>query len=390
MPSQTKLAIITTHPIQYNAPLFQLLAKRSVIDLRVFYTWGESVLESKYDPGFGKVIEWDIPLLQDYAYQFEQNEAKDPGSHHFHGIYNPHLINDVETWGPDAVLVYGWSYRSHLKAMRHFHGKIPVLFRGDSTLLDDVGRGWKNTARKLFLRWVYRHVDHALYVGKANKAYFMSMGLKGHQLNFAPHAIDNQRFAEKTTRKFRHELGFEENELVYLFAGKLEDKKNPGLLIRAFAALHQPNTRLWLVGSGPLELELNALIALLPTQIQNTIHLTPFVNQLDMPAVFQSADVFVLPSKGPGETWGLAVNEAMASGLPLIVSDRCGCASDLVQQEENGLIFKSEDQRSLEDAMQKLSKRHAIFEMGKKSKERIEPWNFTRIAEVIENLVVHS
>jgi glycosyltransferase involved in cell wall biosynthesis len=109
-----------------------------------------------------------------------------------------------------------------------------------------------------------------------------------------------------------------------------------------------------------------------------------------MPAVYQSADVFVLPSKGPGETWGLAVNEAMASGLPVIVSDRCGCASDLVQQEENGLIFKSEDQRSLEVAMQKLSERQAINEMGRKSKVRIESWNFTRIAEVIENLVVHS
>lgn len=390
MPSQTKLAIITTHPIQYNAPLFQLLAQRAAIDIRVFYTWGKSVLENKYDPGFGKEITWDIPLLQDYAHQFEENVADDPGSHHYRGIDNPQLINHIESWGADTLLVYGWSYRSHLKAMRHFHRIIPVFFRGDSTLLDDAGRGLKSWARKIFLWWVYRHVDHALFAGQANRAYFNAMGLQAHQLHFAPHAIDNLRFGVPVDRKFRQSMGFTENEVVYLFAGKLEAKKNPTLLIRAFVALQQPNTRLWLVGSGPMELELNALIAQLPKQIQHTIHLTPFVNQLDMPAVYQSADVFVLPSKGPGETWGLAVNEAMASGLPVIVSDRCGCASDLVQQEENGLIFKSEDQRSLEVAMQKLSERQAINEMGRKSKVRIESWNFTRIAEVIENLVVHS
>ena len=390
MHSKRKLAIISTHPIQYNAPLFQLLAQRSIIDIRVFYTWGKSVLETKYDPGFGKVITWDIPLLKDYAHQFEENIADDPGSHHFRGIDNPNLIKNIESWGADAILVYGWSYRSHLKAMRHFHGKIPVLFRGDSTLLDAAGGGSKALARKLFLRWVYRHIDHALFVGKANRTYFEAMGLQSQQLHFAPHAIDNQRFGVSVDRTFRRSLGFAENEVVYLFAGKLETKKNPALLIRAFAALQQPNTRLWLVGNGPLESELNDLILSLPLQTQALIHHTPFVNQLDMPAVYQSADVFVLPSKGPGETWGLAVNEAMSSGLPVIVSDRCGCASDLVEPGVNGWMFNSDDKDSLMESMKKLTDWQVIKEMGKKSREHIAPWNFTQIAEVIENLVVHS
>jgi glycosyltransferase involved in cell wall biosynthesis len=178
-----------------------------------------------------------------------------------------------------------------------------VLFRGDSTLLDGSGKLWKSMARKLFLCWVYRHVDYALFVGKANRAYFEAMGLQSNQLHFAPHAIDNIRFGMPVVRKFRQSLGFNENEVVYLFAGKLEAKKNPILLIRAFAALNQPNTRLWLVGDGPQESELNRVIAELPQRVQECIHRTPFVNQLDMPAVYQSADVFVLPSKGPGETW---------------------------------------------------------------------------------------
>ncbi|MGB2995140.1 MAG: glycosyltransferase family 1 protein, partial [Ferruginibacter sp.] len=57
-----KLAIVTTHPIQYHAPLFALLASRNKISIRVFYTWGKQVLEQKFDPGFGKKISWDIPL----------------------------------------------------------------------------------------------------------------------------------------------------------------------------------------------------------------------------------------------------------------------------------------------------------------------------------------
>ena len=162
-----RLAIITTHPIQYNAPLFELLAERNKIDIKVFYTWGKTVLEQKYDPGFGKVIKWDIPLLQGYDYEFLENISADKGSHHFKGIDNPDIIDSIKKYEPDAVLIYGWAFKSHLKVLRYFKNKIPVLFRGDSTLLDK--KSWVSSLkRNLFLRWVYRHIDFALYVGKNN------------------------------------------------------------------------------------------------------------------------------------------------------------------------------------------------------------------------------
>src|SRR5665647_1236493 len=100
-----RLAIVTTHPIQYNAPLFELLSQRKNIEIKVFYTWGESVLQEKYDPGFGKVIQWDIPLLKGYEYEFLKNTADDKGSHHFNGIINPHIIDSIKNYNPDAVLV---------------------------------------------------------------------------------------------------------------------------------------------------------------------------------------------------------------------------------------------------------------------------------------------
>ena len=118
-----RLAIVTTHPIQYYAPVFKLLADK--IDVKVFYTWGSEAME-KFDPGFGKAISWDIPLLDGYSYEWVKNTAPNPGSHHFKGIINPNLINQIKFWQADAILVYGWAYDSHLKVIRHFKNKLPI------------------------------------------------------------------------------------------------------------------------------------------------------------------------------------------------------------------------------------------------------------------------
>src|SRR4051812_19041240 len=121
-----KLAIVSTHPIQYNAPWFSRLAQSPDLNVRVFYTWSQSQGGAKYDPGFGKTIEWDIPLLEGYDYTFVRNIAPDPGSHHFKGIDNPSLIREIQAWKPDGLLVIGWAYKSHLACLRHFKGKLPV------------------------------------------------------------------------------------------------------------------------------------------------------------------------------------------------------------------------------------------------------------------------
>lgn len=384
-----KLAIITTHPIQYNAPLFKLLTERNVIQIKVFYTWGDQVLKDKYDPGFGKVINWDIPLLKGYEFEFLENIATDKGSHHFKGIENPHLIESVKQFQPDALLVYGWSFKSHLKLLRYFKNRIPIFFRGDSTLLDEKGI-LNSIKRNLFLRWVYRHIDWALYVGKNNFDYFRKAGISKNQLIWAPHAIDILRFkcdsleCKQAAYDLRRQLQIEEKDIVFLFAGKLEDKKSPQLLLDAFVACKfERNVHLIMVGNGVLENELKSKYL----NLQN-IHFLDFQNQGKMPSIYESADVFVLPSKGPGETWGLAVNEAMANSKAIIVSDKCGCAVDLVKDGVNGYIFKSNDQQ---DLMQKLKlmveNGDLIKTMGEHSFSKIQNWNFVEVAIKVENLV---
>ena len=380
-----KLAIVTTHPIQYNAPWFRLVAERNNIILKVFYTWSQVEKEAKYDPGFGKEIAWDIPLLEGYEYEFVNNTSASPGTRHYNGIVNPGLINRIQLFKPDAVLVSGWNFKSHLQCLRYFHNKIPVFFRGDSTLIDSQSY-FKRIARNLALSWVFSHIDRAMYVGKANKDYFKAHGLKEHQLIFAPHAIDNQRFAshkDHTTagNTLRTSLGLEANATVFLFAGKLEPKKDPQLLLNVWKNLYLPDAQLVFVGNGILEKALKEDAARIPS-----IHFVDFQNQQQMPAVYAMADIFVLPSKGPGETWGLAVNEAMAAGKPVLASDACGCVQDLVEEGVNGWIFKAGDQAMLQAKIESISTdKNVLAAMGKKGSERIKQYNFEGIASAIEN-----
>jgi glycosyltransferase involved in cell wall biosynthesis len=383
-----KLAIITTHPIQYNAPLFRLLGQKSRLDVKVFYTWGQSQKGIKYDPGFDRNVEWDIPLLEGYNYQFIRNTATDPGSHHFNGIKNPELIREIEKWNADVLLVFGWSYKSHLKVLRYFKKKKKILFRGDSTLLDEKYFSIKKIIRSLFLKWVYKHISKALFVGKANKEYFLKYGLKHEQLIFTPHAVDNQRYFTGHYSDRRSELGIPQDAIVFLFAGKFELKKNPGLLLDAFIQLKNNKTHLLFVGNGELEEKLKIKVSNIQEFTRNNIHFLPFQNQTKMPGIYKTGDVFVLPSQGPYETWGLSVNEAMASSRAVLVSDKCGCANDLVHSGINGFIFKHNELNDLTIKMKYLvASKDELYKMGQESFKLIQDWSYEKAMIAIESAI---
>jgi glycosyltransferase involved in cell wall biosynthesis len=377
-----QLAIVTTHPIQYYAPVFKLLHQRGNIAVKVFYTWGKASV-NKYDPGFNKTISWDVSILDDYPFEWPVNTAKQPGSHHFNGIINPNLITEIKQFNPDAILFIGWAYHSHLKTMRYFKNRVPLYFRGDSTLLDEPG-GLKGLLRNIYLKWVYRHINYTFYTGANSKAYFMKFGLRNEQLIFAPHAVDNDRFSATRHREaeaFKNNLGVGEDDILIVYAAKFEEKKDPLLLIDAFLQLSCKRCHLLFVGNGPLE-------DVMKQKVQNSenIHLMDFQNQSYMPVILQACDLFCLPSKGPGESWGLAVNEAMACEKAVLVSDKVGCAVDLVKPDMNGDIFKNGDCESLLQSLTKLTQsKQLLHQYGKNSGVMIQQWNFTKIAEAIEN-----
>lgn len=385
MEHENRLAIITTHPIQYYAPLFKILTERENVQIKVFYTWGEKARSRLFDPGFGKVREWDIPLLHGYEFEFVKNISTQPGSHHFWGINNPGLINKINEWNATAILVIGWNFISHLKVMYHFKGKIPVLFRGDSTLLNEQqGFSFKKLLRRLILSFVYHNIDYALYVGVNNKAYFSASGLSEKQLIFVPHAIDNDRFSsneinyETEALKWKEELRIPSNKPAVLFAGKLDTNKNVLLLVEAakkFTDIH-----FIIVGDG----ELGGLIKDEIKTLQN-ITLLPFQNQSKMPVVYRLADVFVLLSKS--ETWGLAINEAMASGRMIVASNKCGGAIDLIKEGGNGFAIKPDMESFSKVLSWILQSPNQIAEFKRYSKELIKQFSLEKLSIAIENLI---
>lgn len=375
-----KLAIVTTHPIQYNAPVFKLLTERKKIQVKVFYTRSDA--QHFFDQGFNLEISWDIPLLEGYAYQFQTGKKG----------RNPELVNAITNWAPTAILVFGWNPPGHLAVLRYFKGRILIFFRGDSNLLDETW-GLKLIARRIFLKWVYQYIDLALYVGSNNKAYFLKHGLQENQLVFAPHAIDNERFQdtashllESEASQWRSQLGIAQNDFVILFVGKLEAKKAPAFLLDTVCKLNLSRERLVhlvFVGSGILEPQLKASAKGL-----SNIHFLGFQNQSKMPVAYRLGNVFCLPSVGPGETWGLAINEAMACGLPVIVSDKVGCAVDLIKEGESGYVFASRKQEDFINVLEKTIEQKSFF-LGQSTiiQQQIKNWSFEHICESIESIL---
>ncbi len=379
-----RLAIITTHPIQYNAPLFRLLSERKIIDVKVFYTWGQSK-DGVFDARFGIMRSWDIPLTDGYKHEFVYNSSKQPDSNRFWGIVNPGLRKKINEWQPNAVLLYRWSVFSHFKLMQQLGGLPKLFFRGDSHLKNKK-KGASLFFQTLILRFIFRNVDKAFYVGEYNRQYFLKYGLNEQQLTAAPHAIDNSRFSfnsiqwELQAAAERKKLDIPGDAIVFLYAGKFYGLKQLDVLINVFKQVKNHLYRLVLVGSGEQEHMLKEL-----AKEDDRIIFQPFKNQSEMPWVYRMADVFVLPSNS--ETWGLAVNEAMACGRAAIVSDQCGCAPELIVKGQTGFVFKSGSEQELLFCLQQFADKKKATEMGQLALKHIEQFSLEKIAEVIEREV---
>lgn len=349
-----RVAFVVSHPIQYYAPLHRRLAARAELQVKVFFTW-HSGTEAVLDRGFGAEVAWDVPLTDGYEFERVPNAALNPGTHSFWGLENPTLVERLLEWKPDLVHVTGWAWRSHLIALRALHLRgVETMFRGDSHLLDGVPRGPRWWAKRLVLGRIYSWPSTFLYVGSANRTYFEALGVPAEKLFYCPHSIDVGRFAENAEERegeaaiWRREIGFSDRDRVLLFAGKFERKKRPVEMLRAVLEHGDPRIKVLLVGGG----ELAGEVASLAASNAERVRVLPFQNQSRMPLVYRLGDLFILPSAW-GETWGLAVNEALACGRPVLVSDRVGCGADVIDPE-SGRVFPWQDWLAMTRSAQAL------------------------------------
>ena len=339
-----RIGFLVSHPIQYYTPIFRALAEQCA--LTVFFAHRQTA-EQQARAGFGVTFDWDVDLLSGYESRFLVNVARRPSTERFGGCDTPSIAAEIAGGNFDAFVVPGWALRSYWQAARACRRLgVPVLVRGNSHLgTRRNGALW--AAKALAFPYLLRQFDGFLYVGQRNREYLQHYGVPESRLFFSPHCVDNDVFAAASVAAHGGASGsHRQARRRVLFVGKLLARKHPADLLHAVARLAEHRIEVVFAGSGELEGELRQVAATLALPVT----FLGFVNQSQLPAVYASADVLVLPSDGR-ETWGLVVNEAMACGLPAVVSDAVGCGPDLVERGATGAVFPLGDVAALAAAL---------------------------------------
>jgi glycosyltransferase involved in cell wall biosynthesis len=240
-----------------------------------------------------------------------------------------------------AVWVQGWQVLGYWQAAWAAKAAGAELWlRAESNDLAPVPP-WKRGVKRAILSRLFARIDRFLYIGSANRRLYEAYGVEEARLLAARYAVDNARFARQAAAlrgeraQLRRAWGIEGESFCVLFCGKFIAKKRPMDLLEAGRILSEQSgasdIHLLFVGAGELETALRAACDATGRERPRATF-AGFLNQTEISRAYVAADCLVLPSDH-GETWGLVVNEAMASGLPCIVSDACGCAEDLVPPE---------------------------------------------------------
>jgi glycosyltransferase involved in cell wall biosynthesis len=365
------LAVLTTHPIQYQVPVWKGLAARKNIPFKVFYM-SDQGLEARFDPGFGKSLSWDIDLLSGYESEFLDTHRGQRLDSFWSLRLKRGFGSALHGMGADVLWIHGWQVAAYWQAV--FEARqvsTEVWLRGETNARSNAARIGRQFKRPL-LRQLLRRVDRFLYIGEANRQFYLEQGIGEGQLAPAPYCVDNARFAAAAAAarnerdRIREEWRISADAFCFLFAGKLLARKRPLDIIQAARRL-QNTVRgkrihlLW-VGTGELGAKLrqtchpcfdtgNGASGNAPNRHNGpNASFIGFLNQSEISRAYVAADCLVLPSDAK-ETWGLVVNEAMASGLPCVASDACGCAEDLVKPIRPDLCYPVGDISALERAM---------------------------------------
>ena len=376
MSRKLRLAVLVSHPIQYFVPLFRLLAQRQDLDFVVLYHTRLGTVPYR-DEGFGRDVQWDIPLLEGYPHHFLSDRLENGGCQ---WRVIPVLLQER----PDVLIVHGYTAPTNLLAMllAKVLG-IRVLMRGDTR----VQQGHVSAFRRWVKRGVLSLCDGAIAVGSANRDYYQSLGMKEDRIFFAPFSVDNAAFAlpagDRETHRaaLRHQFGISGDAQLVVFASKLMCRKRASDLIDAFSRVRGrlPDAHLVIAGSGEEEASLKHQAS---ETAQGYVHFLGFLNQSELPRTFAASDVFVLPSDN--EPWGLVVNEAMAAGLPVIVSDDVGAAPDLVAMTGAGVVYPCGDIDALASCLNTMLGDEGLRrKMAVRSREVIQSWDITCTADAI-------
>ena len=376
-----------SHPIQYFSPLFFKMSTYTRIEVNYY---SDHSLHKRVVDDLGELPEWDTPLLEGYNYFFLKNYAFKPKINKFWNLVNLSVVSKVAKSDFDYIVVHGWnSFSNYLVLITAFFFKKKVLLKAESPLKQELIKSNKSLKQKIkiwFLRnFTFKLVHQFLYIGDQNFQFYKWLGVSDEKLIFSPYCVNNKQFrtlANSLPEKkiLKNKLGITKSGIVFGFVGKLIEKKDPLSLLNAFIQGDNDDNALVFVGSGILESKINEIVE---SNNANNVITLGYKNQLELPEIYASFDVFVLPS-GVGETWGLVVNEAMLFGLPVIVSDLVGCSDDLVK--DNGYTFKFNSVPELIKAMNNIEEDlKSNKKLGKNSLQLIDKYSYDTIIKELSN-----
>jgi glycosyltransferase involved in cell wall biosynthesis len=330
---------------------------------------------------------WDLDLLGGYRHRFLRNFGFGEG---YTRLINPGIVPALLFDRYDAAIFFlGWGTITSLLGIAACRLRgTPVLLFGDSSFPPPL-RGLASRLRARLLRAIFRRTDAFLVSGALNADYYRHYGADAARFHLVPWAIDNARFAAGSRfaagerEAMRARFGIGEDQLAIVFSGKFLLRKDPMTLLRAVDAMqHRPRAAVLFLGNGELRADLESFAR----ERDLDVRFAGFVNQTDLPKHYAMADAFVLPSlDDPRAT---VVNEAMASGLPVLITDRCGPAGDIVKHGDNGFVFAPADVSALASHLDALAADPELrARMGRRSREIIATWDYTRgVQGVLEAL----
>ena len=373
-----RLAVVASHVIQYQDPFYRRLAAHPGIDLTVLFCSAEGA-KTYHDAGMGTTLRWDLELLQGYEYRFLRNVGWGQG---FFRLVNPGLVPALVRGGFDAVLfMTGWAWLSAWIGFAACRvARIPIFLYGDSSYVP-AEKSVRAKLRAAVMRSLFQLSSAFMISGKLNADYYKHYRADPRRFFPLPWAIDNERFVEGSAfapgerDAMRERYGIARDELAVIYSGKLIERKDPMTLLRALARMTHPAIAVFL-GDGALRADLERYAR------EHNIRAAfiGFINQTDLPKHYAMGDAFVLPSHfDPRAT---VVNEAMACGLPIVITDRCGPSADIVRHGENGYVFAPGDEAALATHLDALARDADMrARMAQRSREIIATWSYAEGVE---------
>ncbi len=379
-----RVAWVVSSPTPYKLPFFELLAKNPEWDLHFYFcTWASTTRPWQLDPSS------EIQATTDQGIRLPL-----PGGYGSCLRLNPRILRALfrERW--DLVVVSGYNHPTmQLAILGCIARRIPFIIQGESHLHKP-----RSLLTRTVKRWLIfpllRRAAAALATGTAARQYWESIGIPAGRIGIVANTPEVGYFSSEAESlrphraRLRGELGLPESAVVGVFVGRLIPVKGVDLALKGLAGL-PPAQRphLLIVGDGPERSNLEQIAAehCLP------ITFAGFRQRDELPACYAASDFFFLPSRE--EPWGVVVNEAMACGLPVLLSDQVGAAYDLLQEGGNGFLVRGADAANWSDAFRRCSEaRASLPRMGDRSRGFVQGWThqasadeFTKVARIALN-----